>query len=253
MTKIKALENQIYAEERSYAKEYEKRLKQLKNTRPELTTLESKRRYAELMKRLKQVARTRLVTKPWPLWLYLGSANFYLPGEHRISYKVEYERTKTIGVLISICISLIQLLVESTILDAFSNFFLVYHYATMSLREHILVINGSNIRPWWIVHHYLSIAIAATLLIWPSGPSYYAIRKEIVCFGIYIAGVQLLQYRQQVNRLYTLRALSRVDPMETTTDAENLHHLTSDLLFLLPFLFLGHVRPNAIKLCTNLF
>lgn len=110
----------------------------------------------------------------------------------------------------------------------------------MTVREHILVVNGSNIRPWWIIHHYLSIFLAGTLLIWPFGPTYMSIRTELLYFGLYLSGVQLLQYKLQVSRLYTLRALSRVDPMETTTDAENLH-LTSGLVFLLPFLFFGHV------------
>lgn len=67
-----------------------------------------------------------------------------------------------------------------------------------------------------------------------------SIRTELLYFGLYLSGVQLLQYKLQVNRLYTLRALSRVDPMETTTDAENLH-VPSGLVFLLPFLFFGHV------------
>lgn len=149
--------------------------------------------------------------------------------------------------LVSMCISFLQLFFNSPVLDACSNFFLVYHYSTMTVREHILVVNGSNIRPWWIIHHYLSIAASGTLLIWPSGPTYLSVRNEIICFTIYLTGVQLLQYRQQVNRLYTLRALSRVDAMETTTDAENLHHLTSDLIILLPFLFIGHVLLFALK------
>lgn len=174
-----------------------------------------------------------------PLWLYLGSANFYLPGGHRISYKVEYEKTKVICVIIHILISLLQLLLNYAPLDAISNFFLLYHYSTMTVREHILVVNGSNIRPWWIFHHYLSIVLAATLLVWPNGPTYQTIRPTIVYFGLYMAVVQLMQYRNQVSRLYTLRALSRVDPMETTTDAENLH-LTTSLIILLPFLFFGH-------------
>lgn len=176
-----------------------------------------------------------------PLWLYLGSANFYLPDGHKVVYKVEYERTKTVGVAINITISLLQLLFNRPFLDALANFFTLYHYSTMTVREHILVINGSNIRPWWIVHHYLSILAAGTLLIWPSGPNYWAIRNVIIYFSIYLSGVQFLQYRQQVNRLYTLRALSRVDQMETTTDAENLH-LSSSLVILLPFLFFGHVK-----------
>ncbi len=240
MEKIKALESQIYNEQQAYEKEFEKRKKQLKNLRNEVTTPEGKSRYKELMSRLYQISKTRLIRQPIPLWLYLGSANFYLPDGHKVSYKVEYEKTKTFGVIIHIIMSILQLAINRPFMDALSNFFLLYHYSTMTVREHILVVNGSNIRPWWIIHHYLSIALAGTLLIWPATPSYYLMRNSIIYFGLYLGLVQLMQYKFQVNRLYTLRALSRVDQMETTTDAQHLH-LTSGLIVLLPFLFFGQV------------
>ena len=34
---------------------------------------------------------------------------------------------------------------------------LLYFYCSMALRENVLMVNGSNIRPWWIRHHYWSI------------------------------------------------------------------------------------------------
>lgn len=34
---------------------------------------------------------------------------------------------------------------------------LLYFYCSMALRENVLQVNGSNIRPWWIQHHYWSI------------------------------------------------------------------------------------------------
>lgn len=47
--------------------------------------------------------------------------------------------------------------------------FLAWYYCTIQLREHILVANGSRIRPWWIWHHYFSIVLVATLVTWPDG------------------------------------------------------------------------------------
>ena len=44
----------------------------------------------------------------------------------------------------------------------------------VTLREHILWVNGSLIRRWWIWHHYLSIALTAVLLIWPVTPAPWA-------------------------------------------------------------------------------
>ena len=48
-----------------------------------------------------------------------------------------------------------------------------------------------------------------------------------------------MQYRYQMHRLYTLRALSRVNAMQTTTDSASVH-VSNSLAFLLPFLLMGH-------------
>lgn len=152
---------------------------------------------------------------------------------------------KTAGTAAHLFLSVLQLFVSSPILDSIANFVLLSLYSTMTIREHILIVNGSHIRFWWVVHHYLCVAIAGTMLIWPGGQYYQEIRTTLTCFAIYIAAVQILQYRYQIGRLYTLRALARVDPMETTTDAENLH-LSTDLYILLPFLFIGHVSIKNV-------
>lgn len=44
---------------------------------------------------------------------------------------------------------------------------LLYYYVSLSLRENILRVNGSNIRPWWIYHHYLSAFMSIIVLTWP--------------------------------------------------------------------------------------
>jgi len=36
----------------------------------------------------------------------------------------------------------------------------LYFYSSLALRENILRINGSRIHPWWLWHHYVSIAIS---------------------------------------------------------------------------------------------
>lgn len=59
-------------------------------------------------------------------------------------------------------------------------------------------------------------------------------------FTIYTAAIQTLQYRYQMQRLYTLRALSKVDAMQTTTDTAQVHvgpgADAAGLTRLLPFL-----------------
>lgn len=176
----------------------------------------------------------------WFLWTTLGSTNFILPEGHKVAYKTEYEFMKIQGTTVHLALSCVQLFVDWTLLDSLSNFLLLYLYSTMTVREHLLLANGSHIRFWWIAHHYLFIGISATILIWPAGPSYESMRSVLISISVIIGAVQLLQYRYQLKRLYTLRALSKVDNMEVTTDAEHLH-LTTGLFFLLPFLFLGHV------------
>lgn len=141
-------------------------------------------------------------------------------------------------------------------LDAASNFFLLYAYSTMTLREHILRLNGSTMQVWWIWHHYLCVGLAGLLVVWPAGPTYAAMRTHLLLFMVYIAAVQILQYRYQMNRLYTLRALSRVSAMQTTTESASVHIFNS-LGFLLPLLLLGHVlcsgrRPSLANLQVSL-
>ena len=40
----------------------------------------------------------------------------------------------------------------------------LYYYVSLSLRENILRVNGSNIKPWWIYHHYVSAVMSITVL-----------------------------------------------------------------------------------------
>ncbi|CAL5375981.1 unnamed protein product [Camellia sinensis] len=39
-------------------------------------------------------------------------------------------------------------------------------YTGLALRENILRVNGSDIRPWWIKHHYFAMAMALISLTW---------------------------------------------------------------------------------------
>lgn len=182
----------------------------------------------------------------------LGSLCYIQPERHRIAYKTEYEVMKMVGTMTHLGLSFLQLFINSSLLDSLTNFLLLYVYSTAILREHLLLVNGSHIRSWWIFHHFICIAISGTTLIWPYGSAYVSMRRVLVCFNVYMAAVQIMQYRYQTARLYTLRALSQVDPMETTSDAGHLH-LTTGLVLLLPFLFLGHVSLFMFKVCLDSF
>lgn len=103
-------------------------------------------------------------------------------------------------------------------------------------RESVLKMNGSNVRGWWFAHHFLGMLLSGAVMSWP-GRS--VVRTKLYAFYLYLGFVQLLQYRYQMNRLYALRALSRIDPMETTNElGQNpVHH---NLLFLLPWLVVAY-------------
>ena len=44
---------------------------------------------------------------------------------------------------------------------------LIYVYLAMASRESLLLLNGSNIRSWWIRHHYLSALTCIIVLTLP--------------------------------------------------------------------------------------
>lgn len=116
----------------------------------------------------------------------------------------------------------------------------VIAYWTMIGREVVLKMNGSNIRGWWFAHHFLSMFLSGLMIIWDKkSEGYPLVRLPLFCFYFYLGAVQVLQYRYQMSRLYALRSLSRVDPMETTNElSQNLIH--HNLLFLLPFLLIAY-------------
>ena len=50
---------------------------------------------------------------------------------------------------------------------------MLYYYVSLSLRENILKVNGSNIKDWWIYHHYLSSIMSITVLTCELRPTPY--------------------------------------------------------------------------------
>jgi hypothetical protein len=76
----------------------------------------------------------------------------------------------------------------------------------------------------------------ADFKIWPSSDSYFEFRKPFFWFWLYLGVLQWLQYRYQIQRLYTLIALQKVGPMDTVVgDGATMDKLGRDLIVLLPF------------------
>ncbi|KAJ0966935.1 hypothetical protein J5N97_023852 [Dioscorea zingiberensis] len=96
---------------------------------------------------------------------------------------------------------------------------LLFLYTSLALRENILRVNGSDIRPWWIYHHYCAMAMALVSLTWEikGQPDCAYKQRGIVLFLVWaiMQGVaMLLQNRYQRQRLYTRIALGKAKRMD---------------------------------------
>ncbi|XP_073864237.1 transmembrane protein 120B isoform X11 [Macaca fascicularis] len=107
---------------------------------------------------------------------------------------------------------------KNGVTDEVFNFLLVWYYCTLTIRESILISNGSRIKGWWVSHHYVSTFLSGVMLTWPNGPIYQKFRNQFLAFSIFQKGFQSWMWR--------------------------------GLTFLLPFLFCGHFWQlyNAVTL-----
>ncbi|XP_010617291.1 transmembrane protein 120A isoform X4 [Fukomys damarensis] len=142
-----------------------------------------------------------------------------------------------------------RFLFNSRVTDAAFNFLLVWYYCTLTIRESILINNGSRIKGWWVFHHYVSTFLSGVMLTWPDGLMYQKFRNQFLSFSMYQSFVQFLQYYYQSGCLYRLRALGERHTMDLTVEGFQ-SWMWRGLTFLLPFLFFGHFWQlfNALTL-----
>uniref|UniRef100_A0A668ASP7 Transmembrane protein 120B n=1 Tax=Myripristis murdjan TaxID=586833 RepID=A0A668ASP7_9TELE len=173
--------------------------------------------------------------------LVLGNVNVtLLSNQAKFAYKDEYEKFK-------LCMTIILMFGAITCLfflnyrvtDEIFNFLLVWYYCTLTIRESILMSNGSRIKGWWVSHHYVSTFLSGVMLTWPEGPMYQMFRSQFLAFSIYQSFVQFLQYYYQSGCLYRLRALGERNQLDLTVEGFQ-SWMWRGLTFLLPFLFFGH-------------
>lgn len=158
----------------------------------------------------------------------------------KVRYKDDYEKFKLILNVIGLAMSFMNLLFNHRALELAFIFLLVWYYCTLTIRESILKVNGSRIKGWWRLHHFISTVCAGVLLVWPQGEPWQIFRKQFMCFNIYISMIQYLQFGYQKGLLYRLKALGERHDMDITI--EGFHSwMWRGLSFLLPFLFGGYV------------
>uniref|UniRef100_A0A8C1KHG6 Transmembrane protein 120B n=1 Tax=Cyprinus carpio TaxID=7962 RepID=A0A8C1KHG6_CYPCA len=179
--------------------------------------------------------------------LVLGNVNVtLLSNQAKFAYKDEYEKFKLYMTIILILTCRCHV---HRVTDEIFNFLLVWYYCTLTIRESILMSNGSRIKGWWVSHHYVSTFLSGVMLTWPEGPMYQMFRSQFLAFSIYQSCVQFLQYYYQSGCLYRLRALGERNQLDLTVEGFQ-SWMWRGLTFLLPFLFFGHFWQlyNAVTL-----
>ncbi|KAM7525994.1 hypothetical protein LguiA_015896 [Lonicera macranthoides] len=96
---------------------------------------------------------------------------------------------------------------------------LLFLYTGLALRENILRVNGSDIRPWWIYHHYCAMIMALVSLTWEIKGQPNCTQKQrglqlFLQWAMMQGVAMLLQNRYQRQRLYTRIALGKAKRMD---------------------------------------
>ncbi|KAL5017330.1 hypothetical protein ScPMuIL_006919 [Solemya velum] len=175
------------------------------------------------------------------LRIILGTVNVSLLNkEDKYSYKHNYEQFKvTVSYIVMFLSAALLFFPGYRWIDAVLHFLLVWYYCTLTIRENILITNGSRIKGWWVTHHFISTVCAGITLIWPDGWSYQDFRTQYISFSIYISGIYVMQFFYQRGLLYRLKTLGESHHMDITVEGF-MTWMWKGLAFLLPFLLLGY-------------
>eukprot|EP00066_Takifugu_rubripes_P004742 XP_003968288.1 PREDICTED: transmembrane protein 120A-like [Takifugu rubripes] len=175
------------------------------------------------------------------LRLILGNVNVTLLSKQaKLAYKDEYEKFKLYLTVLLLLLSVVcYFFVTYRVLDAILNFLLLWFYCTLTVRESILISNGSRIKGWWVFHRYISAFLSGVMLTWPDGSQYRTFRNQFLAYSFYQSFVQCLQCYYQSGCLYRLRSLGERHNLDLTVEGFQ-SWMWKGLTFLLPFIFFGH-------------
>ncbi|XP_030191844.1 transmembrane protein 120B isoform X3 [Lynx canadensis] len=85
----------------------------------------------------------------------------------RFAYKDEYEKFKLyLTIILLLGAVACRFVLHYRVTDEVFNFLLVWYYCTLTIRESILISNGSRIKGWWVSHHYVSTFLSGVMLTW---------------------------------------------------------------------------------------
>lgn len=115
---------------------------------------------------------------------------------------------------------------------------LLFFYTATALRESVLKVNGSRIRPWWIQHHYWSMATCVLMLSLPvDSPAVVSACQLFLWWAMMQGVVMVMQNRYQRRRLYTKIALGNVMSNSSDVIGGESSGSSGQLYLLYPMLF----------------
>ncbi|KAA8540125.1 hypothetical protein F0562_026817 [Nyssa sinensis] len=184
------------------------------------------------------------------LTMYLGPINVHATRKDvKLNVKEEYnsfrDRTAYLFLFFPSLLLMLRSLMWDECLPALPvqlyQAWLLFLYTGLALRENILRVNGSDIRPWWIYHHYCAMTMALISLTWEieRQPDCAQKQRRIQLFlqwAIMQGVAMLLQNRYQRQRLYTRIALGKAKRMDVVWGETA--GVEGQLLLLCPILFI---------------
>ncbi|XP_059628871.1 uncharacterized protein LOC132271500 isoform X1 [Cornus florida] len=183
--------------------------------------------------------------------------------EVKFKVKQEYNRFRDRTALLFLFFPSLLLVLRSWIWDGCLPAFpvqlylawLLFLYTGLALRGNILRVNGSDIRPWWIYHHYCAMTTALISLTWEIEGQPDCAQKQrgvklFLQWAIMQGVAMLLQNRYQRQRLYTRIALGKARRMDVVWGETA--GVDGQLLLLCPILFIlqgfeGYVGMLLLK------
>ncbi|KAI8914593.1 TMPIT-like protein [Gorgonomyces haynaldii] len=163
------------------------------------------------------------------------------PLSERLNYKREYERFQFQSSFFSLAVLLLTLWTRNRVSEGIMLAVMLYCYCTTILRQHILVVNGSRMLGWWILHNYFTVIMLGIAMVWPISPYHDKALPVLIWFGIYLSLMRYIQYQYQQARLRTLVALDHATPMDTVGGQGTIFSIDSGMKLLIPFLMIAQL------------
>ncbi|XP_022666955.1 transmembrane protein 120A-like [Varroa jacobsoni] len=223
-----------------------KQLKSLKNLPASVMhkQLEVETSMRELEVAIRNVRRNLPASCGFYLYLVLGSMNVNMQSNKlKLNYKIEYETFKLFVTWALLFLSLLCLYMGGgSVWDSVLLFALVWFYCTLTIRESILKVNGSNINGWWRLYHFIATGLSGIIVLWADKRSFQEhFRWWFLVYTCTMLLAHQMQYRYQAGTLYRLQALGdRANPMEVSVEgirASLATPMLRDFALLMPFLY----------------